>query len=191
MSTLWRRRVALLALLFGLGFTLRGAYIPAKAWLAQRLLEAAWQKGLAGSPPVRPWPWADMTPLARLRQPRLGIDQIVLDDASGRSLAFGPGHVVGSARPGQPGNVVISAHRDTHFRWLAALRAGDELQLQNAGGVTRRYAVVRMTVHHATEVELLDPLAGDQLRLVTCYPFDAVLPGTTLRYVVTAMPRAS
>lgn len=184
-------RTSLLALLMGTGLFLYGAYIPAKAWLAQTLLDAAWGRRLAGAVDTRPWPWADTRPLARLRQARLGIDQIVLEGASGRVLAFGPGHISASARPGEAGNVVISGHRDTHFRWLAALRGGDELVLETRDGRELRYRVADTAVHHESEVALLDPLAGDQLRLLTCYPFDAVASGTPQRYVVTALPSPS
>jgi len=178
--------LALVLLSTGAGLLLAAGYIPAKAWLAQVLLELAWERRQGGQADARPWPWADTIPLARLRQPRLGVDQIVLQGASGRVLAFGPGHVSGTANPGQAGNVVISAHRDTHFRWLAALRAGDELVLETAEGEMRHYRVAETTVHHESELGLLDPLAGDQLRLVTCYPFAAIRPGTPQRYVVTA-----
>lgn len=186
-----RGRISLLALLMGVGFLSYGAYIPAKAWLAQVLLETAWERRLAGAADSRPWPWADTRPLARLRQPRLGIDQIVLEGASGRVLAFGPGHVSGSAQLGEAGNVVISGHRDTHFRWLAALRDGDELMLETQSGEVRRYRVGYSAIHHEADVGLLDPFAGDQLRLLTCYPFDAVVAGTPQRYVVTAFPSPS
>jgi sortase A len=187
----WRATAVAVLLLVGGGFVLAAAYIPAKAWLAQVLLEAAWERRQDGAADARPWPWADTMPLARLRQPRLGVDQIVLQGASGRVLAFGPGHVNGSAQPGQAGNVVISAHRDTHFRWLARLRGGDELLLETPDGRVRRYTVGDIAVRHEAEVGLIDPLESDQLRLLTCYPFDAVLPGTPQRLVVTALPRPS
>lgn len=185
----WRAVFTSGVLLAGIGFTLAGAYIPAKAWLAQRLLESAWERRLHGDRAARPWPWADTTPVARLIQPRLGVRQIVLQGASGRVLAFGPGHVNGSANPGSDGNIVLSAHRDTHFRWLAELRNGDRLALQSDDGRTRHYVVANLAVHHESELDLLDPLEGDQLRLMTCYPFDALRPGTDRRYVVTALPQ--
>ena len=182
----WRPILSRTALVCGVGLLLHAAYIPLKARLAQYLLEDAWDRRLAGELPVRPWPWADMTPLARLRQPRLGVDQVVLDGASGRVLAFGPGHVAGSARPGDAGNVVISGHRDTHFRWLGELNEGDLLIVQAPDGRTVRYSVAHTTVHHESETDLLDPYTPAQLRLITCYPFDAVDPGTPWRFVVTA-----
>ena len=69
-----------------------GAWIHAKAMLAQSLLETAWSETLRTGKEVKPWPWADTWPVARLTVPRLGIRRIVLAGASGSSLAFGPGH---------------------------------------------------------------------------------------------------
>lgn len=181
-----RRALFWAALLGGIAAVAWAGYIPAKAWLAQRLLERAWSQRLADGVTVRPWPWADTRPVARLQQSRLGVEQIVLAGSSGRVLAFGPGHVIGSAQPGQHGNVVLSGHRDTHFRWLAGLVRGDRLNLQDARGMQRAYRVTQLAVHHRDEGGLLDPTVGDQLRLVTCYPFDGVAPGTPWRYVVTA-----
>lgn len=181
-----QRPLAVVLLVIAIGCLGYAAYIPAKAQLAQWLLDRAWQQRVAGEPMARPWPSADMRPVARLRQPRLGIDQVVLDDASARVLAFGPGHVAGSAHPGDTGNVVISGHRDTHFAWLRALRDGDELLLDTPADGTVRYRVARTAVYHESETGLLDPLDGAQLRLLTCYPFDGVAPGTPLRYVVSA-----
>ena len=60
------------------------------------------------------------TPVARLVIPRLGLDEIVLEGVDGNSLNAGPGHLTGSAFPGERGNSVISAHRDRHFARLGA-----------------------------------------------------------------------
>ena len=188
MSLMSLPRVSLLALFLGAGSFVYGAYIPLKAWAAQILLDMAWERRLQGAADSRPWPWADTAPLARIRQPRLGIDQVVLEGSSGRVLAFGPGHVGGSARPGSAGNVVISGHRDTHSRWLQRLQNGDELVLQTDDGRDRSYRVVQSAIHHESEIGLLEPLQGDQLRLLTCYPFDAMSAGGAQRYVVTAYP---
>ena len=117
----WRYLMfAALALAAGLG--LDAGWIHAKAALAQVLLERAWAHSDHGRRTQRPWPWADIAPLARLSVPRLKRNLIVLDDASGQALAFGPGWTPGSARPGTPGLAVISAHRDTQFSFLKALR---------------------------------------------------------------------
>ncbi|MCB1800439.1 MAG: class GN sortase [Gammaproteobacteria bacterium] len=182
------RQLSGILLLVALGLLVYAAYIPAKGWLSQQLLARAWQHRGTDGEVHRPWPGADMLPLAYLEQPRLQVGQVVLDGASGRALAFGPGLVSGSARPGRGGNIVLSGHRDTHFAWLAQLRGGDSLVLTAADGIPRRYAVIDLRVVHENDLSQLDPLAGDQLRLLTCYPFDGIAPGTPWRFAVTAYP---
>ena len=179
---------ALGLLLAGLGlWQLGGAvWIHGKASLAQVLLERAWGTTLEGLAAVRPWAWADTYPVARLRVPALGIEQIVLAGASGRSLAFGPGHLDGTAPPGRPGHTVLTGHRDTHFRFLEDLQAGTEIDLQAADGRWRRYRVTGSEVIDEREVRFSPGDGRPALTLVTCYPFDAIRPGGPLRYLVFA-----
>ena len=162
------------------------SYIVAKARLAQYLLQRAWTRALAGEPTPKPWPWADTWPVAHLQLNRLSMDMIVLAGAYGRTLAFGPGHVGSSALPGETGTMILTGHRDTHFRFLKGVRLDDRVDLTGADGHTVHYRV--------TEQQVLDsrrdgiPLArdGQEVVFVTCYPFDAVTPGGPLRYVVRA-----
>ena len=169
------------ALLFG-----QGAWIYAKASVAQVLLRRAWRLTVLGGKTVAPWPWADTWPIARLRAPRFREDVIVLAGTSGRSLAFGPGHLDGSARPGDAGNCVISAHRDTQFEFLRLLEIGDVVDLETPEGGRHRYHVFERRVVHKRQVALLENTPDPTLTLVTCYPFDAVAPGGPQRYVVRA-----
>ena len=105
--------------------------IKAKAVLAPKLIEGAWQQTLAtGVPGVKPWPWADTWPVARLQVPEQGIEQLVLAGDSGNALAFGPGHTLASAALGSPGLAVVGGHRDTHFAFLRGLQPGTALQLE-------------------------------------------------------------
>lgn len=164
-----------------------GAAIHAKAVLAQHLLREAWDRTVSGETRVRPWPWADTWPVARLRVEGHGVDQIVLAGATGSSLAFGPGHVDGTAQPGDDGNTVIGGHRDTHFGFLAELEPGEELWLEDAGGGQRRYRVTDLRIVDHRDSGVVVDTALPTLTLVTCYPFDAVVPGGPLRYVVTAV----
>lgn len=115
---------------------------PAKAALAQHLLARAWDEARAGGTEPRPWSWADTHSVARLTVPNLGIDQLVLAGASGRVMAFGPGHHPGTAPPGASGNTVISGHRDTYFAFLADLRTGDRIALESADGKQRNFRVI-------------------------------------------------
>lgn len=166
-----------------------GAYIPAKAWLAQELMQRAWERAAQGSDRPAPWPWADTWPVARLRALGGDIDLIVLAGGSGRTLAFGPGHLSASAMPGQPGNSVIAGHRDTHFSFLQRLAVGEALTLETADGRLHLYEVTDIDVVDSGRSSLLLDTDESILSLVTCYPFDALEPGGPLRYVVTASKR--
>ena len=177
-------------ILLAVGFGAAAGRIYLKAWLAQRLLHRAWAATQAEGGPVKPWPWADTWPIARLSMPGRGVDLIVLADASGRSMAFGPGLVAGTAPPGAVGNTVLSGHRDTQFRFLKDLRPGERMRLEAADGSQRDYAVIETLIVDAHAVEILWDTGDAQLTLVTCYPFDAIVPGGPLRYVVRASPRA-
>jgi sortase A len=179
---------AAMFLLLGLGaWQLASAgWIHAKALLAQRLIASAWTQARDGGPARRPWPWADMRPVARLTLASRNVDLYVLDNASPRSLAFGPAHVGGTASPGGHGNTVLVAHRDTHFAFLERVEIGDELEFETAYGRRARYRVREVTIVDQGESRVLDEAGEALLTLVTCYPFDAVLPGTRLRYVVIA-----
>ena len=168
--------------LYGLG---GAAYLEAKATLAQALLRGAWSRSVAKGIEVRPWPWADTWPVARLSVPRLGVDQIVLAGAAGRTLAFGPGLSTAAAMPGDEGNTVISGHRDTHFGFLRELRVGDRVWIATPQG-RYAYAIQALDVVDARTTRLAGAGEGASLSLVTCYPFDAVVPGGPLRYVASA-----
>lgn len=162
------------------------AWIHAKAWLAQRLISSAWNQARASGAAVRPWPWADTYPVARIEAPRQGEALMVLSGASGPTLAFGPGHVAGTALPGNPGNSVVSGHRDTHFAFVRQLRRGDVLVVESVDGRRVRYRVSATEVVHRKDIRVLMDAGDDRLTLVTCFPFDAAVPGGPLRYVVVA-----
>jgi sortase A len=162
------------------------AYMTAKAELAQVLLQRAWQRHLQTGAVYKPWPWADTAPVARLRVPRLAVDEIVLRGDSGRSLAFGPGWAESSARPGEPGLSVISAHRDTHFAFLRELADGDAIRIETLGG-SAAYRVVSTRIVDARQEDIALLADVDALVLVTCYPFDALDARGPLRYVVNAI----
>ena len=182
----WPLAAAVLVLRALAAWQLGGAaWIHAKATLAQHLIASAWE-GTKKDGARRPWPWADTRPVARLTVPSRGISLYVLAGTSGRSLAFGPGHVDGTALPGSSGNSVIVAHRDTHFAFLRNLREDEEITVEDTRGRLTRYRVREVAVVDKSQTRLLDPADSPQLTLITCWPFDAVQPGTAQRYVVIA-----
>ena len=183
-----RVRAAIVAVLLGFGAWQLGtaAWIQVKARVAQHLLQRAWARTLAGEEQAKPWPWADTWPVARLRAPAHGVDLIVLADVSGRTLAFGPGHAATSAGPGHPGIVVMTGHRDTHFRFLERVRIGDELIVATVGRPEARFLVRETAVVDARSSRVHATSGAAALVLLTCYPFDAVRAGGPLRYAVVA-----
>jgi sortase A len=163
-----------------------GAYLYAKAQLAQVLLQSAWERTHDTGIPARPWPWADTHPVARLIVPARNASVLVLAGASGRTLAFGPGHLDGSATPGDPGNAVITAHRDTHFRFLQNVAPGDDVVIERVDGGRRHFRIKATYVADHRALSLPRDPVRPTLTLVTCYPFETLNPGGPLRYVVVA-----
>jgi sortase A len=184
----WRDALALCLLLAGLQQLSSAGYIQLKAGLAQVLIEQAWDKTVQGNGTrVRPWPWADTWPVARLRIRSQEQELYVLAGSRGNALAFGPGYDTASAPLGAAGTTIIGGHRDTHFALLQHLQDGELLQVELASGASLQYLVInRAVVDTGTTPGLAGKPELDELVLVTCYPFDAVLPGGPLRYVVTA-----
>ena len=161
-------------------------WIHGKALVAQMLLERGWYVRLAGQGEnaAKPWPWADTAPIGRMHVPRLKINQVILAGASGRTLAFGPGHLSGTALPGSRGHSIVSGHRDTHFTFLRDLIPDDEVHIQRSDG---KNVIYRVTDHQIVDARLAtftDTPDRSTLTLVTCYPFDALDTSGPLRYVV-------
>jgi sortase A len=163
-----------------------GSWVYGKASLAQFLLQRAWTRSLAGEARPKPWPWADTWPVARLTMQHPSGDLIVLAGAHGRTLAFGPGHVSSSALPGQEGTVILTGHRDTHFRFLKEVRLNDQLDVTRMDGRTYQYRVRGRQIMDSRQDVIVTAQGEQQLVLVTCFPFNAISAGGPLRYVVRA-----
>ena len=160
-----------------------GCYIPAKAQLAQWLLQRAWRQGEMQQTAIHPWPWADISPVARLQLPQRHIDLIVLDGDSGAALAFGPGLRQLDARDRI---TMISGHRDTQFQFLQHLHKQEAIDLLYRDGEKQHYHVVEQTIVDSRTPLQLQASDTPLLILVTCYPFNAIQPGGSLRYLVIA-----
>jgi len=108
--------------------------------------------------------------IGRMDVDRLGISVVVMEGADEPVLARAAGHIVGTALPGEPGNVGIAGHRDTFFRPLKDIRRNDIIRLTTPEGEFR-YRVVSTRVVQPDQISVLDSDGGDSLTLVTCYPF--------------------
>jgi len=180
-----RSLTALALLVSGALVAAQALYIPAKAQVAQVLMSSAWERQLSTGDPLRPWPWADFTPTARLSFPAQNQTVLALTDAAGESLAFGPTLMAASVEPGDRGVAVFAAHRDTHFAFLKDVKPGDPIRVETTDGL-RTFTVtgaeiVRWDVSGITPHDNGPP----RIALVTCWPLDAKTPGP-MRYVVWA-----
>lgn len=102
--------------------------------------------------------------------PRLNLSTVVLEGYDEPQLRLGAGHVPGTAEPGEPGNVVIAAHRDSFFRALRDVSKGDRVVLTTPTA-SFVYQVETTQVTGPRDVSVIKPRGGAELTLVTCYPF--------------------
>ncbi|MFK7814929.1 MAG: class GN sortase [Gammaproteobacteria bacterium] len=164
-----------------------GSYIYAKAQFAQYLLNNAWLKTLQNNKNVKPWKWADTHPVANILFKNGNINYIVLAGGTGRTIAFGPGHISSTPLPGNGGNSVIVGHRDTHFAVLESLTLGDEIHVQTVNKQINYKIFNTMIVDHS-QSDVMRDQNSELLTLITCYPFNSIHSGGPLRYVIQAMP---
>lgn len=120
--------------------------------------------------PHNPLPAAVDGLVGRIDIPRLGISVIVMEGVDAKTLRRAVGHIPGTALPGEPGNIGISAHRDTFFRPLRNIRRNDIITLTTLRG-EYRYRVLTTRIVSPENVAVLDPSTSQILTLVTCYPF--------------------
>ncbi len=111
--------------------------------------------------------------VAKLSIPRLSAVLYVLEGTDDRSLRRGPGHMHGTALPGDTGNCIIAGHRDTHFRLLKDIRKGDEIVLETHERAYR-YRVDTISIISPDNTACLKPTSNAVLNLITCYPFHYV-----------------
>jgi len=112
--------------------------------------------------------------LAEIEAPRLDLAVIVREGMDDETLRKAAGHVPGTALPGEPGNFVVLAHRDTLFRPLRGLEKGDSVRVRTVRG-DFRYGIDSVEVVDPDSVDL-SATADVGITLVTCYPFDFIGP---------------
>jgi len=152
----------------------RNSQIPDfRLWSAQRI--KAYQASLTANIP---------SPLGDLRIPSLRIEVPVLEGTDDLTLNRGVGHIDGTPRPGEAGNIGVAGHRDGFFRGLKDIRVGDSVDLYSQNGSTR-YVVGEILIVPPEDVSVLGPRSRPSITLVTCYPFYFV-GSAPLRYIVHA-----
>jgi len=111
--------------------------------------------------------------VGRIDIPRLDVSAIVFEGTTDDTLARGVGHLRGTAAPGQPGNFVLAAHRDTFFRELRNIREGDHVRVKAPDG-EYEYLVDSTSIVQPDQTEVIRPTDDATLTLITCYPFNYV-----------------
>jgi len=109
----------------------------------------------------------------RLQIPALGVDAPIVQGDGWEQLKKGVGQHIGSADPGEKGNVVLSAHNDIFgeiFRELDRLKPGDEITVYtNQRAYT--YVVSESQVVEPTQVGIMENTSQPTLTLISCYPY--------------------
>ncbi|HEY2235426.1 MAG TPA: class D sortase [Candidatus Angelobacter sp.] len=191
-SLVWCQYIFLALGLLALGYCAKSF---TQAWLYQRwaLPQMTKQRsynaesvpGSAEQPKKTPsTSLGEMSPIGRLEISRVHISAVVAEGTSQRVLSRAVGHAIGTALPGQTGNVTLAAHRDTFFRHLGDVRSGDIIEL-NEPGHEYRYQVRFTAVVGPKDTWVLQPTRKETLTLLTCYPFHVVGPAPD-RFVIRA-----
>ncbi len=120
----------------------------------------------------------------RIQAPAINVDAPIVQGDGYEQLKKGVGHHINSANPGEPSNVVLSAHNDIFgeiFRDLDRLRPGD-LVILYTNQRSYTYIVVNSKIVEPTNVEVMAPSTQAQVTLISCYPYLK----DTQRIVITA-----
>jgi sortase A len=136
---------------------------------SQQNLEAEWQRQAATVSTPKKAPISPDQLLTRLQIPKIQLDAIVVEGASRRELSEGPGHMKETAQPGETGNAVITAHRDTFFRHIYELNKGDQIQVRRSGR-SFTYEVTGKKIVMPEDISVIKSTNDPRLTLITCYP---------------------
>jgi len=109
----------------------------------------------------------------RIQIPALKIDAPIVRGDGPEQLKKGVGQHIGTANPGEIGNMVLSGHNDTFgevFRYLDQLKAGDKIIIYT---FTRSYTYVvdGWTLVEPSQVAVMDPTPYESVTLISCYPY--------------------
>jgi sortase A len=112
------------------------------------------------------------TPVAIIDIPDIGVEQVVVEGVGPQQTRKGPGHVPGTAGPGQPGNSAIVARRSAFggvFRQLDHLERGDEILVTTTQG---------QSVYDVTTVRTASIGDGDQSATLSEAPAEQTTTST-------------
>jgi sortase A len=186
-SRAWFVEQQLSAILILIGLALLG-YVGQEYWTMHREQQALRQQWLeqqqAAAVPANTSAEPKDDGLTRVSIPKINLDLIVVEGTNHKALRLGPGHLKDTPLPGEMGNSVISAHRDTFFRHIYELAKGDEIQVRRDGR-TYTFQVVGKKIVEPNDLSVVQNSADARLTLITCYPTYYIGPAPQ-RLIVTA-----
>ena len=178
----WRRWLPLAMIVIGVALLIGVGHEYWAMYREQALLEREWEKQ-NGAPSANE-PKIVNDGLTRVQIPKIDVDAIVVEGTTWKKLRLGPGRIPSSAQPGEPGNAVITAHRDTFFRHIADLKMNDEILIRRNGEVLK-FQVTGRKIVQPTDLSVLKQTKEPTLTLITCYPTYYIGPAPE-RLVVTS-----
>lgn len=118
-------------------------------------------------------PYTQGEVIGEINFPSLNKKVAILEGTESPQLKKGAGHYKGSAAIGTLGNSVLAGHRDTVFRNLGDLVAGDLIELESTDGKFI-YEVTGNSIVDGDERGAIKQSDEAVLTLITCYPFSYV-----------------
>jgi sortase A len=131
---------------------------------------SAFENAAPPAGPIQPLRVMEGDVIGEVNVPRLGLEAVVVQGDTQRILRRAVGHIPNTSLPGQSGNVVLAGHRDTFFRPLRNIRAGDSITLKTAHG-DFQYQVQSTAIVGPSHIEVLRSSRENELTLITCFPF--------------------
>ena len=181
-----RQRLSLILMLVGIALL---GYVGSEYWAMhreQQALHQRWdqQQTISTSNFASAVTNTNNDGLTRVVIPKIDLDLIVEEGTNHKALRLGPGHLKNTPAPGEPGNSVISAHRDTFFRHIYELGKGDQIQVRR-DGQTYIFEVTGKKIVDPDDLSVVKNTSDTRLTLITCYPIYYVGPAPQ-RLIVSA-----
>ena len=116
-------------------------------------------------------------PIAQIKIPRIGVDNVVVEGVGLDQLKRGPGHYQETPLPGQKGNSAIAGHRTTYgapFHNVDKLENGDQIIVQTMQGEFV-YEIDSVTdgehlIVKPNRTDVIEDKGDNRLTLTACHP---------------------
>lgn len=109
----------------------------------------------------------------RIQIPAINVDAPIVQGDGWEQLKKGVAQHIGSANPGQKGNLVLTAHNDVFgeiFRDLDKLKRGDPITVYTDQR-SYTYIVIESKIVEPTQVDVMAPTLNETLTLISCFPY--------------------